>query len=338
MLNIISRSIVSKRVSGPRKVVENLIKGLDEIGYPYVINARLDACKRVWIHDDVDALKVVTQLNDVFPIVGPNLFVTPRQIPITIDLSRTLYLHPSSWVIDLWKESGFDRAPLAAWPTGIDTNEFIPREGEKKQVLIYFKERYLQELDYITELLTRKNIPYVVIKYGEYSEGDYRTELGRSKYTIWIGRQESQGIALQEALAMNVPILVWDIPNLGHWQSSVAAMKVFNEQENNFTGATSAYYFDSRCGLKTREKNELESLIDTMEGGWKNFNPRAFILEKLSLAGQAKALVMLFETHFHLPYAEGLSETLHKPGKWKNAQLHSVLYQRIKDIVRTVVK
>ena len=51
MINIISRAAVSNRASGPKKVVSNLIKGLEKIGYPYVVNARLDACKRLWIQE-----------------------------------------------------------------------------------------------------------------------------------------------------------------------------------------------------------------------------------------------------------------------------------------------
>lgn len=338
MLNIISRSIVSNRTSGPHKVVVNLIKGLDEIGYPYVVNAQLDACTRVWVHDDIDALKEVVKIKDVAAIVGPNLYVTPRQIPNYIDISKVLYLHPAPWVIDMWKEGGFNRAPLAAWPTGIDTDIFIPKGSGKNNVLIYFKERFPEELAYAEELLTSKNISYTVIQYGKYTEEEYQKLLENSRYIIWIGRQESQGIALEEALSTNVPILVWDVPHLGHWQSNPSAMAVFNEQENTFTGATSAYYFDKRCGLIIRDRNTLSEDINYLEKNWGNLTPRKYILEELSLAKQARELIMLYETHFGLPHTPGLTETQKYFGKWKNATILFKLGTQVKDAIRTMVR
>ena len=61
MINIISKSYLSRNVSGPKKVVDNLIKGLNILGYPYVVNKRLDACQRLWIHDDTVALAEINK-------------------------------------------------------------------------------------------------------------------------------------------------------------------------------------------------------------------------------------------------------------------------------------
>lgn len=337
MINIISRSIVSSRVSGPRKVVENLVKGLEQIDYPYVINADLTACKRIWIHDDREALREVVKLNDVFPVIGPNLYVTPRQIPTDMDLSKTLYLHPSPWVIDMWREGGFNRAPLKAWPTGIDTDEFVPYRDTKTEVVIYFKERYSEELAYIENILTNQKISYSVLHYGHYNETEYHSKLATAKYLIWLGRQESQGIALEEALSTNVPILVWDVPKLGHWQSNPEAMAVFNDQENNFTGATSAYYFDSKCGIIVRDRIDLEKSILSLENNYQTYNPRQYITENLSLAKQALDFVKLYE-HFGLGVEAGQLEKPRSFKKWKNAKLPFVLYQRTKDMIYRLIK
>src|SRR4051812_45284441 len=98
MLNIISKSYCRRFQSGPKKVVDNLIKGLEKIGYPYVTNRRLDACARLWVHDDVAALKLVSTLPpEIKVVVGPNLVVMPRNLPPHINLSRAVYVHPSNW-------------------------------------------------------------------------------------------------------------------------------------------------------------------------------------------------------------------------------------------------
>jgi len=70
MINIISKAYLSKNATGPKKVVDNLIKGLDILGYPYVINKRLDACQRLWIHDDTAALARINKLSPEIKIVS----------------------------------------------------------------------------------------------------------------------------------------------------------------------------------------------------------------------------------------------------------------------------
>jgi len=74
-------------MGGQIKVFKNLIKGLDRIGYPYVVNQRLDACERLWVHDDTRALPLLHKLPaEIKAIVGPNLYVMPRDMPRGLDL------------------------------------------------------------------------------------------------------------------------------------------------------------------------------------------------------------------------------------------------------------
>jgi len=52
MINLISTQADSDVISGPAKVHRSLVKGLDAIGYPYVVNRSLNSTS-VWTHDDV---------------------------------------------------------------------------------------------------------------------------------------------------------------------------------------------------------------------------------------------------------------------------------------------
>lgn len=321
MINIISRSAVSNRTSGPKKVVSNLIKGLEKIGYPYVVNARLDACPRLWIHDDTDALLRVPKLKDVSVIVGPNLYVNSREIPTGLDLSTTLYVQPSSWAMNLWTQQGF-LTPMSAWPVGIDTDAFAASTSPKEHVLVYFKKRSLEELAYAEALLSERSIPYEVVRYGTYDEGTYQDLLAKSRYVLWIGCPESQGIALEEALASNVPVLVWD--SSGTWGTD--------------TGATTAPYFDDQCGIVIDEKNQLANAITQMEGALESFSPRSYVLENLTLEKQARDFVDLYTNRFGLSYEDGLSEKVRHPGTWKNATMRYRLYQSLKDAAKAVLK
>jgi len=279
----------------------------------------------------------VAKRPDIKAVVGPNLYITPRQIPTSIDLSRFIYLHPSPWVVDLWREQGYVRSPLFPWPTGIDVAAFPSSPLEKKHVLIYFKERFPEELEYAKQLLTTLKIPYEVLVYGSYREEDYRRLLSAATYVLWIGRQESQGIALQEALATNTPILVWDVPSLGHWQASKKSMAIFSPWENAFTGATAAYYFDARCGLKFTAKAELESKLLQMETAYKSFSPRSYVTDTLSLEKQARDLLAIFTTHLKATEEELKDPKVKTTAKWRNGTVWFRALQSAKDAVRRLI-
>ena len=332
MLNIISRSLVSGRTTGPRKVAENLIKGLDELNYPYIINARLDACKRVWIHDDRKALEEVAKIKDVCVIAGPNLYVLPKEIPSHVDISDILYIQPSPWVIKFWQELGFDRSKIDAWPTGIDTNLFIPSKDDKDIVLLYFKNRDESELEYAKNQLSLLNIRFKIIKYGSYKEEEYLEELKHTKYIIWIGSHESQGLALQEALSCNVPMIVWDAADF------IMKKSPNSFSENNFYEATSAYYFDNRCGVIIKEKELLRDNLLMMEKEFSRFSPREYILENLTTKKQAQDFINLFKIYFNLSFEEGCKEKQINEGVWRNNTISFRLYQKLKDAVKMIIK
>lgn len=339
MLNIISKAYLSKTSTGPKKVVDNLIKGLDILGYPYVINKQLDACEMLWIHDDLEALSSIDTLDVATKVVaGPNLYVVPRQIPKTINLSKIVYLHPSEWVKDFWITFGFDRCPIEAWPVGIDTEEYKPSTQEKTTVLVYFKQRSLEELTRVKEALDKKSTTYQIITYGEYREEDYKKLLETTRYIVWLGRQESQGIALQEALAANVPILVCDVDHLGHWEASPKEMAVFTEEENAFTNTTSAAYFDDRCGIKIKDLSMLGDSLDRIERALHDFSPRQYILENLSLEKQAKDLLAVYEKYFGITFEQGKQITICKRGNWRNNKLYFKIYSKLKQSIKRLLR
>jgi hypothetical protein len=337
MINIISRALISNTVSGPQKVVINLIKGLEILNYPYCINKELNSTSQLWIHDDKYAFKKASE-QKIKAVVGPNIYILPRNIPENLDLSNFLYIHPSEWAVNFWKYLGFDKCKLDFWPAGIDTNEFVKREKpEKGKVLVYFKQRYIEELNFLEEILKKKKINYTIIHYGSYTQKQYLEELKNTKYIIWLGRQESQGIALEEALSMNVPILVWDVEKVGHWKASPKEMNIFNNKEAEYTGATSAFYFDNRCGIIIKRKNELEKTIEKMNQIWESFDPRAYIIENLNLKKQALDFIKLYEKNLHIPYEKGLTEKQKNNKAWRNVKWYYVLYIKMKKLIKKIV-
>jgi glycosyltransferase involved in cell wall biosynthesis len=338
MINIISKSIIADNVSGPKKVVENLIKGLDLIGYPYVINKRLDACTRLWIHDDTTALKEIRSLDQSIKVlVGPNLYIRPRNIPTNLDISRAIFICPSPWAVTFWTDFGFNMCPVDYWPTGIDTNIHTPSTSDRNIVLIYFKQRFKEELEHVEKVLQEKNIAYKIISYGYYNENEYSKLLAHSKYVIWLGRHETQGIALQEALATNVPMIVCEVPTLGHWTPNEKEGGLFDDKDNAYSKAEVAPYFDERCGIKIRDVFAIKTSIEHMENTWNSFSPRNYILENLSLEKQARDFVMLYDKHFRLTYEAGMNEKILKKGNWINASFQYMIYFKIKKLAKKLL-
>lgn len=340
MLNIISRSYLSRNASGPKKVVDNLIKGLELIGYPYVINKQLDACERLWIHDDAIALSRIYKLDPGVKVVaGPNLYVSPRNVPRAIDLAKAVYLHPSQWVKCFWLDFGFDKCPIEVWPTGIDTDEFKPATDNKEYVLVYFKQRSAEELNIVENVLKIKNIDYKLIDYNtSYKEDEYKNLLKKARYVIWLGRQESQGVALQEAMSCDVPILVCDVSYIGQWSVDQKLKYILNKEESEYANTTSAPYFDERCGIKIKDLSGINGAIEKMEEQLNGFRPREYVLESLNLKKRATDFLLIYEKYFDLTVEQGMRISLSKSGNWRNNKLYFKLYLNLKNEVKRILK
>jgi glycosyltransferase involved in cell wall biosynthesis len=94
---------------------------------------------------------------------------------------------------------------------------------------------------------------------------------------LFLCEHESQGLAYQEALATDVPLLAWDQgwcldPNRFAWGQP-------------HIPATSVPYFDRRCGLTFRGidqfSQKLTEFFDLSVSG--TFAPRSYVTERLSL-------------------------------------------------------
>jgi hypothetical protein len=305
MINIVSRSLASSGTTGPQKVAVNLVKGLDKIGYPYVVNRDISSTRRLWIHDDHAALEYA-HLSDAHTVVGPNLYVMPYDVPPAVRLGGMLYILPGPTSAGYWRRLGFARCELGWWPVGIDTDECAPPASppSDRRVMLYHKQRDTAELEQIERTLRDAGIEYRLVVYGEYAQAEYLSALASTSFIVWHGRNESQGIALQEALSCGVPVLVCDIRTLDEERSAYD----YGPVVGRFPG-TAAPFFDDRCGLKITDLGDLRETLERMQDLLAGFRPREFVLENLTLAKQAHEFVALWEL-WGLDEASGRSECL----------------------------
>lgn len=293
ILNIISETYCKKRITGPNKVIINTIKGLKKIGYPFVINRDIRDYRYNWIHDSSKGI-IEAGLRKIPAVIGPNVVVLPNDLwPLVPFLSKSVYLHPSPWCVDVWKKVGFSGCPLYHWPVGIDTDDFnIGKTGDSlKNVMVYLKNRDNALFEYAVEILKKAGFNPYVIKYGEYNELQYKDVLSRTCFGVWIGISESQGIALQEALSANLPLIVCNVQSLFEGKDKKGYR--FPPRLLNFK-PTSAPYFDKRCGIIIEDIRELGQAVKEISDNLGRFKPREYILENLSLEKQALELLSFF--------------------------------------------
>lgn len=323
MLNIVSKSIYQKHPSGPKKLIDNLLKGFDQLNVSYVLNKNPIDCKYTWIHDDPDAISYICK--NIIPegnqlIFGPNIFFQPEQIASNIgdikiensNLIKGKYIMPSVWVEDYWKNHGYT-AESVIWPVGIDTEYFSPvvhgkldKDGKhlrENKVLLYTKGRNEKDVQIIIDFLNSNDVQFTHIKYGKHSEPELMSAGVNCKFGIIIDSSESQGIAIQELLSLNLPLIIFNIDYLN--QDSYENSRYFVGNSISREHATSVPYFDDRCGKIGKTPEEVKGLVSEFISN-KNlqsqYSPRQFVEENLSLKGQA--LKFLENINYPYPVAE----------------------------------
>lgn len=297
-LNIHSRSLGRKRILGAGKVLQNTLKGLAQIGIEVCFNEPISKHDYTWIHDLPEAIIEAGFANRPV-LVGPNTATTPRDLPrFRRHLHRdSIYLFPSAWAKAAWEAMGFAECRRHVWAAGVDLEQFPSRKrvrSDPEHILIYFKNRDERLLLEVESLVRARGSSYEVFRYGFYQESEYQAALKRAQCAVWIGGTESQGFALMEALATGLPLLVLDAVSLSD--------NVLDQNDPlvpNFpaafvqSGATTAPYFDARCGMKIDAIELSTETLDRFLGNIERYDPASFLYEGFSLDSAAKKLVTL---------------------------------------------
>ena len=292
-----------RQPGGARRVLLNLTKGLDLIGVPY----RLNDFRHMRQHsDELVCLIGQPQLLEKFPphtpmIFGPALYNHPVEdeaLPRRHAIERIVV--PSQWVRDMFAKVWPNL--VTVWPVGIDTDRWAPDTGASAKdidVLVYEKlfrdrERYLGELvEPLMAELRRQGRSVAYLRYGYYREPELHALSRRVRSMVYLSPHETQGIACEQMMAADVPVLAWD-PG-GDWQSLEYLLRGVR-----FGPVTSVPYWDDRCGVKFTNANDFREAFarfwPAVERG--AFAPRQMILDNgLTLAASAEAYVDLVEKH-----------------------------------------
>lgn len=305
MINIVIGDQPPTGMIGPHKRELNLRKGLDRIGYPYVVRRPLDSTKRLWIDGSPGLIDYLPR-RGVHAVIGPNTWRFRSHVSSRARLDHAMIIHASDRAVAEFEgDIGFDRCPVRSWAGGIDTDEFCPPADRRpgRDVLVYNKRRDPAEIPGIIETLLRHDLRPSLLLYGRYTEQEYREALARAAFVVWHGRNETQGFALQEALSCDVPVLVCN-----EWFDFDAERAARFGTRPGRRLLECAPYFDHRCGLRIDSLDKLSEAVPEMLDRLPEFRPREYVLENLTLEKCARAFVGLWE-EWDLSFDEGLNET-----------------------------
>ena len=270
---------LGSRMAGPKKVIVNLKKSLEQNNILYSVNE--DKYKlNLLLHYDDAGYKKHENLEHSSCFIGPQ-FWPFSNLGEFLAQNPSYYnqiIVPSQWVKDLHCEKlGFQEDKVSIWPVGIEL--FEPNKEVQFDCLIYHKNRNQEDLNFIIQCLENKNLTYKVISYGNYNEEDFYALLNSCRFAILINSTESQGIAVQEMMSYNIPILVWDVEKWDHMG------------EQYIVDATSVPYWSEVCGEKFYTTSQFELTFEKFYDNLSSYNPRQYVEENLSFKKSVDCLM-----------------------------------------------
>lgn len=199
--------------------------------------------------------------------------------------STRFIIQPSDWFVEYYRPYCGDK--MLRCPVGIDVENLSDYADAPNScdVVVYDKIRWNREkivsnvLDPLLSLLNERGLNYEILRYGEHKQDAYFDSLRRGRSMAFICEHETQGLACEEAMAMNVPVFAWDEGVL------------IDPKQRQFASedlvVSSVPYFDERCGMTFKAANMARN-FDAFWATLSTYEPREYVRENLNLAATAQ--------------------------------------------------
>ena len=281
---MILRSLEGKRLvldskRGPEIVARRILFMLQEMdlsgcnSVDWVLNVNSEES---WERLSLNAEKLV---------LGPNIEFEKLHIKEKLNQKGDFkILAPSAWVIPILQERlNWFKGEYHIFPSDIDFNFWKPPKSSlRKQILVYRKHDVLEDdFNNIVKICKMLGLRYKVVTYGKYTRKSFRRILRKCRVAVWLGTTESQGLALLECWAMDVPSLV----------------RIRDSFEDSVTNKVFA---SSSAPYLTRECGEEIYASDLNMNSFSNFlnqsidkSPREYVLSEFSSTNTFKKLLII---------------------------------------------
>lgn len=258
-------------------VIGSLLRGLRALGIPHDFNNWADIGDLVYVNSDTALLVRAMELKRNHKIkrliAGPNLVVRANDLNGIIARSEIdMYLVNSQWTHRAYLEDMPSlRNRLHIWFAGVNTDDWIPagHKEASRNVIVYWKTESEDFCHQVESMVRKYNFNPIRIRYGFYQKDEYKHAANEALFAIFISRSESQGIALLETWAMNVPTLVWNPRELA------AHGRVYNE-------VSASPYLSAATGSEWKTFSQLELLLQQIDQLLPTYTPRQWVLENMT--------------------------------------------------------
>lgn len=287
--NPFSRLQNRRRASGPKLLLKNTLQGLSQLNTKIVCNRKLSGFGQnpIWIPaGDLSTLSTseVEALADSNLTLGPNIdWFNDEIVRVVSQLDQVKVLVPHSWVLKPVSDRLSLNCRLYVWQSGVDTAfwQNTKVDPQEVSVLIYLKNLGdVDNLELVEKYLHGQKISFTTLRYGSYTQSEYKNILERVTAAIWIGGTESQGLALFECWSMDIPTLVL---NKSTWFAPSGAPYP----------ASSAPYMTEAEGMFTQSENFSESDFEIFFSKLIHFSPRNNVQQNFDLKSCASKLLQI---------------------------------------------
>jgi hypothetical protein len=286
-----------QKVSGFEVMFTLLVRALERIGWRVAVNdhrlARENPHYPVGVAGYPHILEQWRLPNPA--VLGPGLFDHPGLAPSLMDDARfRMYLVTCDWMRVLF--GGVYGPRCGVWYAGHDLDLWPDYAAERKDVdfLVYDKIRWDRETleprlrAPVLDRFRQRGLRTALLRYGKYGHDEYRALLRRSRGLVFLCESETQGMAYQEAMACNVPVLAWVN---GYWLDPQRAR--FQDAP---VAATSVPYFSDQCGETFAGLDDFDGVLDRFLARRDSYQPRRYMAENLSLERSGRQYLEHYRT------------------------------------------
>ncbi|UTW48705.1 hypothetical protein [Bacterioplanoides sp. SCSIO 12839] len=289
--------------------LSGLKSGLEKLGVPFLYQPPLDFMPEgnVLVISDHMVLREIykrKKQNNTFNLLaGPILeiedthsmgakdLITGPDIenPLsTLDKLDTLFsrkevdgvLTAGSWAREGWRFAAPEIGMKTfEWFAGVDTDFWDGKTAPKpKRALLYAKTNP-GIVKNAHQALRSLGIDVTLVEYGHYNKETYKKVLASVDFAVFVSEKETQGIALAEAWAMNVPTFCWD--PFHSFMNGAALLPT-----------SSCPYITKQTGNRWRNIEDLKNLLYIYKRDY--YSPRSWVLENMSDTVSAQRLLDIF--------------------------------------------
>lgn len=283
-----------KKLGGHHAVTRSIISGLNALGVEYnydPINST-NIAEVAIVLSGTEALKKCIELKKQGKIktlfAGPNMVVHADDnncIMGSKEIDRLLI--PSEWVkIAYERECAKTKGKIYIWPSGVDEDNWKPLlNKEKSNKILLYKKIDSKDLpkgfyNNIYEVIKKKGYDTIELQYGEYTSREFMNALNECRAMVYVSKTESQGLALLESWAMNVPTLVWE-----------SGVKMISGRKYKIT--STAPYLTEETGMFWKSTDDLGRQLNIIEDT--KIKPRRWVEKNMTDAITCKKLLVEIE-------------------------------------------